>query len=109
MSGSVYQTHGKFKWNEKGNTITLTPAHNTQGTQYFVGENLLTQLDKQGNKVTGDNASRYVLSKSNYEILEKYWKLDSHPSNTLPAREVLEKFQYLLKQSLEMRLRSDVP
>ena len=74
-SDSVYQTHGKFKWNEKGNTITLTPAHNTQGTQYFVGENLLTQLDKQGNKVTGDNASRYVLSKSNYEILEKYWKL----------------------------------
>jgi heat shock protein HslJ len=40
-----------------------------------VGENLLTQLDKQGNKITGDNASRYVLSKSNYEILEKYWKL----------------------------------
>ena len=66
---------GKFTWNEKGNTITLTPADKSQTTQYLVGENLLTQLDKQGNKITGDNASRYVLSKSNYEILEKYWKL----------------------------------
>ena len=74
-SDSVYQTAGKFTWNEKGNTITFTPADKSQATQYLVGENLLTQLDKQGNKITGDNASRYVLSKSNYEILEKYWKL----------------------------------
>ena len=74
-SDSVYQTYGKFTWNEKGNTITLTPADNAQVTQYLVGENLLTQLDKQGNKITGENAARYMLSKSNYEILEKYWKL----------------------------------
>ena len=74
-SDSVYQTSGKFGWNEKGNIITLTPADKSQTTQYLVGENLLTQLDRQGNKITGDSASSYVLSKSNYEILEKYWKL----------------------------------
>jgi len=74
-SDSVYQTAGKFSWNEKGNTVTLILPDKSQTTQYLVGENLLTQLDKQGNKITGDNASRYVLSKSNYEILEKYWKL----------------------------------
>ena len=74
-SDSVYQTSGTFTWNENGNTITLAPADKSQITRYRVGENLLTQLDKQGNKIAGDNASRYVLSKSNYEILEKYWKL----------------------------------
>ena len=74
-SDSVYQTVGKFGWNEKGNTITLTLADKTQATQYLVGENVLTQLDKQGNKITDENAARYVLSKSNYEILEKYWKI----------------------------------
>ena len=72
---SVYQSTGRFSWNEKENTITLISSDKSQNTQYLVGENLLTQLDKQGNKITGDDASRYVLSKSNYEILEKYWKL----------------------------------
>jgi uncharacterized lipoprotein NlpE involved in copper resistance len=37
-SDSVYQTAGKFTWNEKGNTITLTPADKSQATQYLVGE-----------------------------------------------------------------------
>jgi copper homeostasis protein (lipoprotein) len=74
-SDSVYQTAGKFGWNENGNTITLTPADKSQTTQYLVGENLLTQLDTHGNKIADGNASRYVLSKSNFEILEKYWKL----------------------------------
>lgn len=74
-SDSVYQTAGKFTWNKKGNGIILTPTDKSQVTQYLVGENLLTQLDNQGNKIAGDNASHNVLSKSNYEILEKYWKL----------------------------------
>lgn len=74
-SDSITQTAGKFSWNDKGNTITLTTADKTQVAQYLVGENLLTQLDRQGNKIIGENAARYILSKSNYEILEKYWKL----------------------------------
>ena len=74
-SDSTHEISGKISWNEKGNTITLTPTDRGQPTQYLVGEGLLTQLDGQGNKITGDNASRHLLSKSNYEILEKYWKL----------------------------------
>ena len=74
-SDSVYETTGKMSWNEKGNTVTLTPSDNSQATQYFVGEGVLTQLDKDGTKITGDNAARYLLSKSQYEILEKYWTL----------------------------------
>ena len=74
-SDSIYETSGEFSWNEKGNTIALTSTDKGQETRYFVGEGLLTQLDKQGNKATGENAIHYILSKSNYEILEKYWRL----------------------------------
>ena len=74
-SDSVYEANGKISWNEKGNTVTLTPSDKGQATQYFVGEGVLTQLDKQGNKITSHDATRYLLSKSQYEILEKYWTL----------------------------------
>jgi copper homeostasis protein (lipoprotein) len=74
-SDSVYEANGKISWNEKGNAITLTPSDKGEATQYFVGEGVLTQLDKQGNKIKSDNATRYLLSKLQYEILEKYWTL----------------------------------
>ena len=74
-SDSVYETTGKFKWNDKGNTVVLTPADKTSSSQYFVAENYLTQLDIDSNKITGEIASRYILTKANYAILEKYWKL----------------------------------
>lgn len=74
--GTGQEYSGKFSWNNEGNTITLeSSGENNQPTKYFVGENTLTQLDLNGNKVTGDHAADYVLSKSSYAILEKYWKL----------------------------------
>ena len=67
---------GKFSWNDQGNTITLDNSENSgQAASYFVGENTLTQLDVNGKKITGESASKYILSKGNYAILEKYWKL----------------------------------
>jgi copper homeostasis protein (lipoprotein) len=74
-SDTVYESSGKFGWNEKGNTILLIPSEKGQGAQYLVGENILTQLDMQSKKITGKNAAGYILTKSNYGILEKYWKL----------------------------------
>ena len=70
---SAKEYSGKFNWNEQGNTITLN--ENNQATSYFVGENRLTQLDMSGNKITGDLAGKYILSKEQYAIREKYWKL----------------------------------
>lgn len=55
------QTKGSYTWNEEGNTITLTNAE--KPNQYFVSEGKLTHLDMDGNKITGDNADKYVLSK----------------------------------------------
>ena len=66
--------NGRFSWNTEGNTITLDNA-GTMPVKYWVGENTLTQLDKNGNKITGELSARYILSKSAYAIVEKYWKL----------------------------------
>ena len=72
-SGEVFQQKGKFKWNDPGNRITLEDS--SQTVTYLVEENRLTQLDKSGNKITGDLAERYILRKENNGIVEKYWKL----------------------------------
>jgi uncharacterized lipoprotein NlpE involved in copper resistance len=52
---------GKFSWNESNSAITLDskkiPPH------YQVGKNKLIQLDMEGNKITGELAEMYVLTK----------------------------------------------
>ena len=73
-SDSIYEISGKFSWNERGNTIMLDGSPE-QVSSYFVGENTLTQLDKNGNKITGELAEKYILRKTNNDIVEKYWKL----------------------------------
>lgn len=73
-SDSTYERSGKFSWNERGNIIRLD-GNTEQAGAYFVGENVLTQLDKDGNKITGELAEKYILHKSNNDIVEKYWKL----------------------------------
>jgi len=72
--GAQLEYTGKFSWNDKGNTITLE-SNSNQTTKFFVGENTLTQLDEAGNKITGEIATEFILTKSNFDILEKYWKL----------------------------------
>jgi len=71
---SVYERSGKFSWSERRNIIRLDGS-TEQASTYFVGENVLTQLDKDGNKITGELAEKYILRKSNNDIVEKYWKL----------------------------------
>lgn len=70
-SDTTFDYSGKFTWNDKGNTVILDKNNES----YFVGENTLTQLDQDGNKITGSLANNYMLSKGNYAIAEKYWKL----------------------------------
>jgi len=60
-SDQVFTYTGTFKWDERGNTITLDsdviPPH------YRVGENTLTQLDMRGRLIRGELADHYVLRK----------------------------------------------
>ena len=60
----INELKGTYTWNKEGNTVVLSGIENGP-SQYFVSENYLTQLDLEGNKITGDLASKYVLEKQN--------------------------------------------
>jgi heat shock protein HslJ len=68
----VFQTKGTFNWGINGSKITLD---NSEKQSYLVGENMLFHLDKNGNRITGDLANKYVLGKEKVELNGKYWKL----------------------------------
>lgn len=52
---------GKFAWDENGTVVTLNGVD--APNQYFVGENVLFQLDTEGNKIEGELADQYQLKK----------------------------------------------
>ncbi len=68
----VFQSKGAFKWDESGSKITLD---NENKQIYQVGENRIFHLDKDGNRITGDLADKYIMEKENIELTGKYWKL----------------------------------
>lgn len=55
---------GTFKWSDDGKKVTLINDEGT-GTQFLVGENIVTQLDGDGNLITGDMAEKFILKKVN--------------------------------------------
>ncbi|CAM2979992.1 copper resistance protein NlpE [Vibrio mytili] len=55
------KSEGSFTWGENGSVITLN--NETAPNQYFVGENVLMKLDINGEKVSGEMAPLYNLSK----------------------------------------------
>lgn len=58
----VFERQGTFAWEENGNVIHLKDF--SEGPdRYHVGENLLFQLDKQGKRITGVLAEKYILRK----------------------------------------------
>lgn len=58
----VFEEKGNFKWDKKGSIVMLEGLKG-QAAQFFVGENTLTQLDMDGNRITGDLAEKYILKK----------------------------------------------
>ncbi|NDV93962.1 copper resistance protein NlpE [Dysgonomonas sp. 521] len=58
----TFEDKGQYTWNSEGNTVTLEGVKDSPN-KYFVGENTLTQLDMDGNKITGDMADMYILKK----------------------------------------------
>ena len=73
---SMQKFEGTFQWNDAGSTVILNGLkEKSMPSSYFVGENKLTQLDMDGNVITGDLASSYVLTKINKNLVEKKWKL----------------------------------
>ena len=58
----VFEQNGMYKWHDKVNILVLGDSENVP-RYYFVGENMLTQLDMSGKKITGDLADNYQLNK----------------------------------------------
>lgn len=83
-SDSLFESKGTFKWDEKGQKIILSDANRHP---YFVGENTLTHLDKDGNKITGVLAKRYILKKVNDELVGKKWHLVSFKGEEIKYKE----------------------
>ncbi|WP_373516079.1 copper resistance protein NlpE, partial [Persicitalea sp.] len=54
-----FEEKGNYTWDANGQQITLEGQD--KPNQYFVGENTLTQLDMEGQKIEGDLAAMYVL------------------------------------------------
>jgi copper homeostasis protein (lipoprotein) len=64
-SDSVFTQSGTFHWSEDGGSITLDhiPSGDSPSI-YMVGENMLIQLDLDGNKIAGELSEYYILRKS---------------------------------------------
>ncbi|MCL4640812.1 MULTISPECIES: copper resistance protein NlpE [Olivibacter] len=56
-----FEEDGRYVWID-GSTIELKGGRDAPG-KYFVGENTLTQLDMNGDKITGALADKYILRK----------------------------------------------
>lgn len=54
---------GKFTWDETGSIVTLNGLIGGAPGKYKVGENRIWHLDKDGNRIEGDLADRYILTK----------------------------------------------
>jgi copper homeostasis protein (lipoprotein) len=67
---------GRFSWNTAGSRITLESADGGL-QQYLVGENSLIQLDRNGERISGDLAGQYMLHKhiNDPAIESRRWKL----------------------------------
>jgi heat shock protein HslJ len=64
---------GKIVWDKDGKCITLDGVEDM--SQFVVTEDALIMLDLEGNIITGDLAEHYILTKTDPNLVEKYWKL----------------------------------
>jgi heat shock protein HslJ len=66
---------GRFAWDDSGSRITLGEGQIAQ--QFQVGENLLFQLDRSGQRITGNLAAAYRLEKTvnDPRIENRRWQL----------------------------------
>lgn len=75
----VFEQNGMYKWNDKVNMLVLGDSENVP-RYYFVGENMLTQLDMSGKKNTGDLADNYQLNKE-ISSLETITNSEENPTS----------------------------
>src|SRR5688572_14827316 len=104
-SNEIYKSTGTFIWDKSGNKITLNSnAQNILASSYAVGENRLTQLDANGNMVTGELANKYILNKHTSSIVEKYWKLIEINGQPYNSSGNLKREPHLMMKAIDNRI-----
>ncbi len=64
-SSREYYEKGKYTWNDENHTVVLTPRKDSGIRQYHIeNEGTLIQLSSGGARITGDEADRYILRRS---------------------------------------------
>jgi uncharacterized lipoprotein NlpE involved in copper resistance len=64
-SSREYYEKGKYTWNDENQTVVLTPNKDSTTRQYHIDdEGTLVQLSPGGARMTGDEANRYILRRS---------------------------------------------
>jgi len=73
-SDSIYSYSGKYR--VKKNNMIMLIGKDSQRPEYFVFEKtILAQTDSLGKKMDAGGAGQFILSKNQYAIMEKNWKL----------------------------------
>lgn len=62
-SEQLFRERGQFEWDHSGQIVTLQRPQ-PGGDQFFVGENVLWQLDMNGQRIQGELAEHYKLHKA---------------------------------------------
>lgn len=86
------ESKGTFKWDDAGQIITFSDADRHS---YFVGENTLTYLDEDGNKIIGDMESLYILNKVQDQLVGKKWHLVSFKGEDVHYKEAMSEHAYI--------------
>ena len=64
-SSREYYEKGKYSWNDETQTVILTPNKKSETRQYHIEDDgTLVQLSSGGARMTGDDAGRYILRRS---------------------------------------------
>lgn len=109
-SDEVFKTQGTFKWNDAGNEIIL--SEKTEVARFFVTEDAIIQLDKEGKRITGELEDQYRLTKgyNPFQVqIESIKTVEKIKKNTeKPAREEisLENNKWILVEILGKKVKS---
>jgi len=108
----VFTAEGTFSWYDNGTSIMLSGIKDGPAC-YLVGDSRLFQLDKEGNRITGELAGRYVLKKNtglsipNASMTETCWKLVEVMGKPVVTVKNLNKQPHIILKEADRRLQGN--
>lgn len=105
-SDKATQRKGTFTWNDAGSAITLNGIKD-MSNRYLVGEERLFQLDQAGQRVTGEQAGRFILQKQAEapaaSITGTRWRLTEIRGQAVASAAEGQKEAFILLQAADNR------